>query len=697
MADQDYPNLYEDMEASAQRTRDAAISFEHVLGGPEADMVPVNGYPAQPTIAGRVKTRIDPLVDEIQDRVDGVIDTVEAAAESVKRFAGVHAVAPSTRYDGTPLQSGDEYQNSTTGLRYNWSGTSWVPLNASVQQVVLDLAEKDDPSRGAGMSGHKEGTVGTYLDTLTTGLGDISPVNLLQIHVGDSTTEQAGGNGFMFDYITDRWRGVGMPLNAMLGMVNFGGSGYTLKGFIEDPVDNAFVGPTGVMPGVSAGVGQYDFYGHKPTGKVSLATALKWRAGLPATVKNVHWPMSYGINDLILTNTIGNSSPEVIATYIAPMLVKAIGRIQAAFPGDSIILRIPNPMTARPFNASFPSAAAYPTFDSDLPAAQALVANWNAGLRLAYQKAQNIYPRTVLFDSWAKVFGNSDPSVPAGTTSAANPTLGDRVHPSQIGYRYLGLEFCNFLFGNAQTRQAYSGRRAMADAKINNLWTGNPWDYDPQYFRGNPKFKELGSWNIVGAGSNYMDIAVDSATLKKILAGYGGGRIFCTVGVDDKSGGSFLLGNFTGLAIGASGANARITGVAPPTFAQGTRAVGTFYTDNYLSPPRISAAGALVQGQGVYAAIMDAVPAGLASISVATSLAVPSTVVVEIYRHIGNVRTPIATVSLGPNTFTKTILSGTDFTAIPSVGLLRETWEMLPTAATSVPAGCALQLTLNPN
>lgn len=153
MADQDYPNLYEDMEASAQRTRAAAIAFEHVIGGPEDDMVPVNGYPAQPTIAGRVKTRLEPLIDQIQDRVDGIVDTVESAAESVKRFAGVHAVAPPTRYDGTPLQPGDEYQNSASGLRYSWNGSSWVVLNASVQQLTQQLADEVDPAAGAATVG----------------------------------------------------------------------------------------------------------------------------------------------------------------------------------------------------------------------------------------------------------------------------------------------------------------------------------------------------------------------------------------------------------------------------------------------------------------------------------------------------------------------------------------------------------------
>lgn len=156
MADQDYPNLYEEMEASAQRTRAAAIAFEHVLGGPEADMVPVNGYPAQPTIAGRIKARVDPLVD-----------TLESAAESVKRFAGVSAVAPTTRVDGSPLQPGDEYQNSAEGLRYSWSGTAWIVLNASVQELTRKLTDPVNPDEGAAMLGRGVVAIDTIADLLT--------------------------------------------------------------------------------------------------------------------------------------------------------------------------------------------------------------------------------------------------------------------------------------------------------------------------------------------------------------------------------------------------------------------------------------------------------------------------------------------------------------------------------------------------
>lgn len=68
MADQDYPTLYADMEASALRTRGAAIAFEHILGGPASDMVPVNGYLPQPTIAGRVGSYLNAFAGSQEER-----------------------------------------------------------------------------------------------------------------------------------------------------------------------------------------------------------------------------------------------------------------------------------------------------------------------------------------------------------------------------------------------------------------------------------------------------------------------------------------------------------------------------------------------------------------------------------------------------------------------------------------------------
>lgn len=537
----------------------------------------------------------------------------------------------------------------------------------------------------------------TTLRASTTGLGDLSANNLVQIHVGDSTTEQAGGAGFLFDTITTYWRQPGMPADGMLATINFGGSGYTLKGFLNDPVNLAFTGPTGAMPGVTAGPGAWDYYGHKPSGAVSLATALRYRSTMPAYVEHVQWVVCYGINDLILYNDVGTGSVQSMADYLSGLLVQVMKTIQTAYPGDSIVLRMPNPMTARPTNPAFPSSTAYPNFNTDVTYAQGLVGNWNAGLRLAYKQVQNIFPRTVLFDTWAKVFGPSTPTIDQGNTATTNPVLQDLVHPSGFSYRYLGHELFNMLFGNAQTRAVYNGRRYMADLKITNGWTGAAYSQYGQYFRNNPQYKELGSYNLVGAGTTYMDITTDAASLKRILGGFGAGRIFATVATDDNTATSFLVGNFLSLSINTSGSNTRVTGLTPPAAIYGSRATITFYTDNYLSPTKISFAGPLVQGQSVYTAIMDVVPGGLASITLTTTLAVPTSVVVGIYRHISNTRTLIATGTITPNGFNVTLVSGTDFTAIPSVGVLQEVWEILPTTATSVPAGCAIKVTLNPN
>lgn len=597
----------------------------------------------------------------------------------------------------TPLPPAGIRANKVMGFDSLGNPISTLPLSGSGTELALDLANSVDPFKGSALVDHREGTVRSALDSITSGLGDLHPDGLLQIYVGDSTTEQAGGSGFMFDYITTYWRGTGMPASGMLGTVNFGGSGYTLKGFVEDPLNPLFVGPTGPLPGVSAGVGVYDYWGHKPVGAVSLATALAWRANVPSYVKHVNWPICYSINDLILSNTVGTLGSEAIADYIADYLLKAGRRIQAAFPKDSILLRMPNPMTARPFNASFPSSTAYPNFDTDEPYAVALVEEWNRGMRLGYQKASNMLPRCALFDSWALVFGASTPSIPAGTGAGSNAALGDRVHPSQLTYRYSGHEQFNMLFGHLVTKQVYSGRRALVDQQIVNGTAGPGYSLYGQYMKNNPEFKELGSWNLVGAGSSFMDVSVNPVVLKKVLAGFGSGRIYCVVGTEEFGSTSFLLGNYTSLTIGASGANSRITGVTPPAAIYTSRATVTFYTDNYLNPPKISFAGALVQGTSVYQAIMDVVPGGISSITLTTTMAVPTNTTVQLYRHISNVRTLIATGIIIGNSFNLTLTSGTDFTPIPAIGLKQEVWEVLPTVATSVPVGCAIKVTLNPS
>lgn len=78
----------------------------------------------------------------------------QMAQISVVRWCGNHAVAPSTRLDGSPLQISDEYGNLSENLRYNWTGTSWIALNSSSQQLEERLANKTDGLRGTAELGH---------------------------------------------------------------------------------------------------------------------------------------------------------------------------------------------------------------------------------------------------------------------------------------------------------------------------------------------------------------------------------------------------------------------------------------------------------------------------------------------------------------------------------------------------------------
>lgn len=83
MADQDYPHLYAQLEASAERAVDAAVSFETMLGGDENQTVPVNGFGEQPTLAKRVKDRIDEISETVESEALATINNLAAATDYV--------------------------------------------------------------------------------------------------------------------------------------------------------------------------------------------------------------------------------------------------------------------------------------------------------------------------------------------------------------------------------------------------------------------------------------------------------------------------------------------------------------------------------------------------------------------------------------------------------------------------------------
>jgi hypothetical protein len=78
MADQDYPDLYEAMEGSIQRVGNAALAYEQTLGGGKSDSVPVNGYPPQKTIEGRLSDMVD------SKSLEGIFTTTAAGLAATK-------------------------------------------------------------------------------------------------------------------------------------------------------------------------------------------------------------------------------------------------------------------------------------------------------------------------------------------------------------------------------------------------------------------------------------------------------------------------------------------------------------------------------------------------------------------------------------------------------------------------------------
>lgn len=86
------------------------------------------------------------------------------SASEAGRFITASATPPTVRSDGSPLQVADEWQSTTDGLRYSWSGQAWVALNSSAQELEARLAS---PS-GSELVGWKQGVVEDAVDLLAS-------------------------------------------------------------------------------------------------------------------------------------------------------------------------------------------------------------------------------------------------------------------------------------------------------------------------------------------------------------------------------------------------------------------------------------------------------------------------------------------------------------------------------------------------
>lgn len=394
------------------------------------------------------------------------------------------------------------------------------------------------------------------------GLGDFTVDGALLIFCGDSTTEQQKAAGAGMDRL-NQLRAAGEPLEKVAGVINFGGSGYTLNGFVNDPVSTL---PT-ISTANSGDPSTWDYYGHKPTGATSLATALAWRAG---KADRALWNICFGINDVILNASVGNLTQAQITDYIAQRLRTAIGRIQKAYPKDKIVLRVPNPMTARPYvsAAGYPSQAQYPAFGSDLTTDAALVEKWNQALRNAYLTVQNESTGTVLFDTWKAIYGPSSTTL----TVSQLPTMYDLVHPGTTGYVQQANELVNLIAPTPALSSA--ARKVEAEGRVT-ASGGNVWDYYPNYFRGDDRYKKVWSGKLSGAGSNYIDLGIPFTVFQRLI---GSQPLYVSIG-------SRAAQYFATYAPNATGSNTRLTGVVPSALMQASTSGATMelYTDAGLT------------------------------------------------------------------------------------------------------------------
>ena len=86
---------------------------------------------------------------------------IDQAMDVMDSILGPHSENPTTRNNGQPLEPGDETWNSTEKQPYWWSGTAWVALNSSAQQLEVALSAPD----GANKVGHDGVTASFALNT----------------------------------------------------------------------------------------------------------------------------------------------------------------------------------------------------------------------------------------------------------------------------------------------------------------------------------------------------------------------------------------------------------------------------------------------------------------------------------------------------------------------------------------------------
>lgn len=90
------------------------------------------------------------------------------AMDVIDSILGSHAENPTARNNGQPLQPGDETWNSTDKQPYWWTGSSWLSLNNSTNQLEGRLSDHINPDNGSSILGRGVVSIQSIFDLLQT-------------------------------------------------------------------------------------------------------------------------------------------------------------------------------------------------------------------------------------------------------------------------------------------------------------------------------------------------------------------------------------------------------------------------------------------------------------------------------------------------------------------------------------------------
>ena len=302
------------------------VTFPVDLGGSGATyrndagtngMAASNGYAYKDTlfdmldesidVANGVKTNADSAaVDAAQASVDAAQASVDAASAATSRAAidnriypGTYASAPTTRPDGSAIQNGDEYFNSTSNARYTRSGGVWVLTTAASS---ADLANTSDGAKGSALVGHLPAGTGAMGRTVQGKLRETVSVSDFGA-VGDGSTNDSTA--------------VGNAIAALMapGQVVLPSGDYLVSAAPSNDLGVELVGPGRLLKAITGGYQQLSSYADR----FQHVTGVEYMAAFHRRIID----NSLGCN-VVLTGDSTTAGDGVTGDWVPSALVKKL-------------------------------------------------------------------------------------------------------------------------------------------------------------------------------------------------------------------------------------------------------------------------------------------------------------------------------------------------------------------------------------